>query len=238
MDRKTVRLCDNIRIYRNRNGLTQTQLAEICFVTRQTVSAWEKDISSPDIDALAKMSNAFGMTANELLFGRLPEEIIEEQDFIKTIHKKGFYAILEEDIQTFFPVIYLRFAQVMGIAMELKEKGYQIVSVYPSGFSIYLPTDEEAEKFSSVLYNIIDAFIHHEKEKTAVSYSKVIQERIDQIEMTIMKETHKAIFGAEMDDMFYWVDEYDRIRGYGKNETDCKTQANEQNCNEYTILHE
>lgn len=126
----------------------------------------------------------------------------------------------------------------MGIAMELKENGYQIVSVYSNGFSIYFPTDESAIKFSSVLYDIIDSFIHYEKERTAFSYSEAIQERIDQVEISIIKETHKAIFGADIDDMFYWVDEYDNIRGYGKTKEDCRQQANEQNCKEYTILHE
>ena len=248
MNRKIVKFSDNIKILRNKTGLSQEQMAEIFPVSRQTVSAWEKNISSPDIATIAKMSEVFNMTTDELIFGKLSKEkgvVVEiindeenEKDFIRTIEKKGFYDIIEEDLQTFFPIIPLRFSRIMGIAMELKENGYQIVSVYSNGFSIYFPTDESAIKFSSVLYDIIDSFIHYEKERTAFSYSETIQERIDQVEISIIKETHKAIFGADIDDMFYWVDEYDTIRGYGKTKEDCTQQANEQNCKEYTILHE
>ena len=56
MDRKIVKFSDNIKILRNKNGLSQEQMAEIFPVSRQTVSAREK----------------------------------------------GFYDIIEEDLQTFF----------------------------------------------------------------------------------------------------------------------------------------
>ena len=247
MDRKIVRFGDNIKILRNRNGLTQDQLAEIFPVSRQTVSAWEKNVSSPDIHILAKISEVFNVTTDEILFGKIPEEkevvrevsnYYEEEDVIRAIKKKGFYDILEEDLEVFFPIIYLRFARIMGIAMELKERGYQIVSVYSNGFSIYFSTDEEAAKFSSVLYDVIDCFMHHEVEKTVVSYSEAIQERVDEVEVAIINETHQAIFGAAMDEMFYWVDEFERIRGYGKTKEECVEQAKMQECEEYTVLHE
>lgn len=162
----------------------------------------------------------------------------EKEDVIRTIKKKGFYYILEEDLEAFFPIIYLRFARIMEIAMELKERGYQIVSVYSNGFSIYFPTDEEAAMFSDTLCEVMDCFIHYEIEKTVVLYSEAIQERVDEVEVAVVNETHKIIFGAAMDEMFYWVDEFDRIRGYGKNEKECKEQAKNQECEEYVILHE
>ena len=105
-------------------------------------------------------------------------------------------------------------------------------------FSIYFRTNESAIKFSVVLYDIAFVFTHHKKkESTAFSYSKTIQERIEQVEISILKETHKAILGVEMDDMFYRVDRYDNMRGYAKTKEDYKKQANEQNCNEHIILH-
>lgn len=247
MNRRIVRFGDNIKILRNRNNLTQDQLADLFPVTRQTVSAWENNVSSPDINILAKISEIFNVTTDELVFGKVAEmeEVTneldicyEETDIIRSIKKKGFYDILEEDLEAFFPIIYIRFARIMGIAMELKERGYQIVSIFSNGFSIYFATDKEAENFSNVLYDIINAFMHHEVERTVVSYSETVQERLEQVEVAVIEETHKAIFGANMEEMYYWVDEYDRIRGYGMTDEECRKQAQAQECDKYSILHE
>ena len=247
MNRRIARFGDKIKILRKRNNLTQDQLADLIPVTRQTVSAWEKNVSSPDINILAKISEIFNMTTDELVFGKVAQTeertdelciCYEELDIIRSIKKKGFYDILEEDLEAFFPIIYIRFARIMGIAMELKVRGFQIVSIFSNGFSIYFTTDEEAEKFASTLYDVIDAFMHHEVDKTAVSYSEKIQERVEQVEIAVIKETHKIIFGSNMEEMYYWVDDYDRIRGYGITEEECRKQAQLQECDEYSILHE
>ena len=247
MNRKIVRFGENIKILRNKKGWTQEQLANEVHVARQTVSAWEKNISCPDIYVLAKLHELFAITTDELIFGKLPYEyqdaamqdiIYEQGEVIRSIKKKGFYDILDEDIQEFFPIIYLCFSRVMGIVLELHELGYQITSVYSNGFGIYFPTNEAAEKFSSVLYDVIDSIIHHEVEKTIVTYSEKVQDRVEEVEIEVLQETQKLIFGAEIENMYYWVDEYDRIRGYGKNEEECKAQAKEQECDEYTIMHE
>lgn len=247
MNRKIVRFGENIKILRNKKGWTQEQLANEVHVTRQTVSAWEQKVSCPDIYVLAKLHELFAITTDELVFGKLADRyqdaaiqdiIYEQEEVIRSIKKKGFYDILEEDIQEFFPIIYLRFPRVMGIVLELHELGYQITSVYSNGFGIYFPTDEAAEKFSSVLYDVIDAIIHHEVERTIVTYSEKVQDRVEEVKIEVLHDTQKLIFGAEIENMYYWVDEYDRIRGYGKNEEECKAQAREQECNEYTIMHE
>lgn len=246
MNRKMVRFGENIKILRNKNGLTQEQLANAICVTRQTISAWEKKLSYPDVNILAKINEIFGISMDELIFGKIADinaNIIMQDNFceenvIGSIKKKGFYDILKEDIQKFFPIIEIRFARVMGIVMELNKRGYHIVSVYSNGFSVYFLTDEAAEKFPGELYDIIDTFIHFEAEKTVVLYSEQVQERIDEIEINVLREIHKAIFGAEIEDMFYWIDDYDRIRGYGATEEECKQQARQQKCLEYTIMHE
>lgn len=246
MNRKMNRFGENIKIFRNKNGWSQEKLANEIGVARQTVSAWEKKLSCPDVTILVRIQEIFDISMDELIYGKMPNvyqgvvnyEFFYEEDIIRSIKRKGFYDILEEDIQHFFPSIEIRFARVMGIIMELYEKDYQIVSVYSNGFGIYFSTDEEAEKFPGVLYNIIDAFMHFETEKTVVAYSEKVQERIDEIEIDVLRETHKAIFGAEMEDMFYWIDECEQIRGYGNSEEECREQAKQQECIEYTILHE
>ena len=52
---------------REKNGLSQDELAEKLFVTRQAVSRWETGKTTPDIDTLKKLSKLFDVSINTLL---------------------------------------------------------------------------------------------------------------------------------------------------------------------------
>lgn len=56
-----------IVFHRKRLGLTQDALAELMGVTAQAVSKWENDQSWPDIGALPKLAEIFGISTDELL---------------------------------------------------------------------------------------------------------------------------------------------------------------------------
>lgn len=51
-----------IVFHRKRLGLTQDALAELMGVTAQAVSKWENDQSCPDIGALPKLAEIFGIS--------------------------------------------------------------------------------------------------------------------------------------------------------------------------------
>ena len=52
---------------RLKNNMTQNDLAEKLFVTRQAVSRWETGETTPDIDALKALSKLFDVSINTLL---------------------------------------------------------------------------------------------------------------------------------------------------------------------------
>lgn len=52
---------------RKNQGLTQTEVAEKVFVTRQAVSRWETGETTPDIDTLKLLSTLFNVSINQLL---------------------------------------------------------------------------------------------------------------------------------------------------------------------------
>ena len=52
---------------RTRNGLSQDDLAEKVFVTRQAVSRWENGETVPNTETLKRLSNLFGVSINTLL---------------------------------------------------------------------------------------------------------------------------------------------------------------------------
>jgi transcriptional regulator with XRE-family HTH domain len=60
---------------RKARGMTQEELSEAIGVTRQTISKWELDTSTPDLDYLCKLCDLFGVTADYLI--RPEKEAVE-----------------------------------------------------------------------------------------------------------------------------------------------------------------
>lgn len=59
----------HIRRLRSARGLTQEQLAEKLFVTRQTVSAWETGRAQPDLETLERIAAALETEVTEVIYG-------------------------------------------------------------------------------------------------------------------------------------------------------------------------
>lgn len=57
---------------RKKQGLTQEQLAEMLSTTRQAVSKWESEKSTPDIVYVISMGKIFGVSMDYLLLGMEP----------------------------------------------------------------------------------------------------------------------------------------------------------------------
>ena len=65
---------------RKARGMTQEELSEAIGVTRQTISKWELDTSTPDLDYLCKLCDLFGVTADYLI-----RPNIEEPETVRAI---------------------------------------------------------------------------------------------------------------------------------------------------------
>lgn len=61
---------NNLKKLRKAKGITQEQLAEQLNVTRQAVSSWENGINQPDVETLARLAEYFGVTVEELIYGK------------------------------------------------------------------------------------------------------------------------------------------------------------------------
>lgn len=59
----------NIRQQRLQKKMTQDELAEKLFTTRQTISNYENGKSKPDIDTLVRLSELLGTDASTLIYG-------------------------------------------------------------------------------------------------------------------------------------------------------------------------
>lgn len=67
---------------RKGKNLSQEEVAEKLNVTRQTVSKWETNQSTPDFDKIVPICELYGITTEELLTGNKPEEkeVVKTED--------------------------------------------------------------------------------------------------------------------------------------------------------------
>lgn len=72
-----------IREHREAIGLSQAKLADTCFVSRQTLSNWERNKTLPDIESLRRMAATFETTVDALIGDDVPE-IVERIDEDRT----------------------------------------------------------------------------------------------------------------------------------------------------------
>lgn len=78
--------------YRNSINMSQEKLAEKIGVTRQTISKWETDQSTPDFDKIEPLCEVFGITTEELIKGEKPKTIENvntmQDDYTKKRNKR------------------------------------------------------------------------------------------------------------------------------------------------------
>ena len=55
-----------LRKYRNKNGMSQPELAEIMGISRNTITNWENDRSRPEVDSIRTLCTMFGIPLYEL----------------------------------------------------------------------------------------------------------------------------------------------------------------------------
>lgn len=63
----------HVKEHRARLGMSQEQLAEAIFVSRQTISNWETDRTYPDVQSLLLLSDLFETSVDELIKGDVEE---------------------------------------------------------------------------------------------------------------------------------------------------------------------
>ena len=89
-------LSGQIRKYRDTLGLSQEELAEKIFVTRQSVSNWENGKTYPDLQSLLRLSDLFGLSLDELIKGDIEtmKEEINKTEIEKMNRWGGLLSLL------------------------------------------------------------------------------------------------------------------------------------------------
>ena len=85
-----------IRMYRQEALLSQEELADHVYVSRQTISNWENDKSYPDVNSLVLLSEVFHISLDKLIKGDIDvmKEAIEKEEVEKMKQYGTIYTIL------------------------------------------------------------------------------------------------------------------------------------------------
>ena len=85
-----------IQHYRKEKNLSQDELAEIIFVSRQSISNWERGATYPDLQNLLLLSKVFEVSLDQLVKGDVEtmKQIIHDQEFMRYQKDAVFFTIL------------------------------------------------------------------------------------------------------------------------------------------------
>ena len=109
-----------IRKHRTELKLSQDDLADKVYVTRQTISNWENDRNYPDIRSLVLLSNVFGISLDILVKGDLEQmkEEIRAEDIHKFKRDSRVYVVMLIGMIV-LPMPLVRYLKAWGIVIWL-----------------------------------------------------------------------------------------------------------------------
>lgn len=164
-----------IRDYRKELNLSQEDLAEVIYVSRQTISNWENNKSYPDIHSLLRLSEIFQTSLDELIKGdiEIMKEEIKEVD-VKRWEKQSYIFTFAFVIGLItLPILY-HFFSWEGLIMWLPMGIWTTYQAYK--------TEKFKDEFDIHTYKEISAFMEYKTldkidkavEKAKLPYQKIL----------------------------------------------------------------
>ena len=85
-----------IKVYRQEAHLSQEELANRVYVSRQTISNWENDKSYPDVNSLVLLSEIFQISLDKLIKGDIEvmKDVIQKEEIEKMNRYGKIYTIM------------------------------------------------------------------------------------------------------------------------------------------------
>ncbi len=132
---------------RKLSGMTQEQLAEKIKVSRQTISKWESDNTSPDLESIVKISKIFHVSLDDLLkeaktsmTNRNNEQITLEDLMKINLHNRKMMLLLIGGLLSVM-VSILNFAYVMALQSTTLSTQYMLYRYIATGQYANAPVD-------------------------------------------------------------------------------------------------
>lgn len=141
-----------IKKYRNEFDISQDELAEKVYVSRQTISNWENDKNYPDINSLLRLSEVFHVSIDVLIKGDIEEikEEIRQEDMHRFKKNSNIFAALFL-AAVITPVPLLHFLDNLGIGIW--------VALFAVTLWFGYKVEKEKKEFDIQSYKEIAAFM-------------------------------------------------------------------------------
>ncbi len=146
-----MKLGTQIKKFRTEFSLSQEELAEKLYVSRQSISNWENDKTYPDIKSLLLLSEVFSVSLDELVKGDMEEmkQEISKQD-VAEFEKQGRVFLIFCILILVLPIPLAYFFDWWGMAV------YLVVVV--AGLLYGLKMEKFKKKYDIQTYKEIVAF--------------------------------------------------------------------------------
>ena len=142
-----MKIGNKINQLRKLSGMTQEQLAEKLNVSRQTISKWESDSTSPDLESIVKISRIFHVSLDDLLkegeagVSNKTDEEITLEDLMKiNLHNRKMTLLLISGL-IFIMVSILNFAYVIALQSTTLSTQYMLYRYIVTGQYENAPID-------------------------------------------------------------------------------------------------
>ena len=149
-------LSNQIKKYRKEMNLSQEELAEQVYVSRQTISNWETNKNYPDIHSLLLLSSFFHISLDQLIKGdieTMKEELNKEE--IQKFNRYGtkFTVLLLLFLVSAIPLV--KYFQFWGLAVS--------AVIYTLGLYYAIEIEKYKKKYNIQTYKEILAFTEGKK---------------------------------------------------------------------------
>ena len=142
-----MKIGNKINQLRKLSGMTQEQLAEKLNVSRQTISKWESDSTSPDLESIVKISRIFHVSLDDLLkegetgMANKNDEQLTLEDLMKiNLHNRKMTLLLISGL-IFIMVSILNFAYVIALQSTTLSTQYMLYRYIVTGQYENAPID-------------------------------------------------------------------------------------------------
>ena len=101
---------EKIEKHRKQLNLSQEELGNVLFVSRQTISQWENDQTSPTIDNFLRLCDVFGISMNDFF-----DYKVSNVDNTSEYQEEYSWKYSEEELNTFYSVIRKKYIMVFAL---------------------------------------------------------------------------------------------------------------------------
>ncbi|HPF82555.1 MAG TPA: helix-turn-helix transcriptional regulator [Bacilli bacterium] len=164
-----------IKTYRDNIKISQEELAERVFVSRQTISNWETNKNYPDIKSLSLLSNIFNVSLDEFIKGdieKMKKEIDESE--IKKFNLISLIFTGELIVMIFSAYPLFKYLEITGMII------WAVIFIITFATSLYIEKYKNAKNIQT--YKEIVAFVNQtnltpdekKEEKAKKPYQRIL----------------------------------------------------------------